>query len=68
MDWFAALALATDPISEKLLDQKPDKKTAPLFVVEMYKMILLRSVYQIAVIHIWNLESLCRRRKYLLQL
>jgi Ca2+-transporting ATPase len=30
MDTFAALALATDPASEKLLCRKPDKKTAPL--------------------------------------
>lgn len=40
MDTFAALALATDPASEALLDHKPDKKTVPLFSVEMYKQIL----------------------------
>ncbi|KAF9524821.1 Ca-transporting ATPase [Crepidotus variabilis] len=54
MDTFAALALATDPASEKLLERKPDKKTAPLFSVEMYKMILLQSLYQIAVILIFH--------------
>lgn len=49
MDIFAALALATDPISGALLDQKPNKKTAPLFPVDMLKMILFQSMYQIAV-------------------
>ena len=37
MDTFAALALVTDPASEKLLDRKPDKNTAALFSVDMYK-------------------------------
>lgn len=46
MDTFAALALATDPASHALLDRKPDKKTAPLFSVDMYKQILGQSAYQ----------------------
>jgi P-type Ca2+ transporter type 2C len=50
MDTFAALALATDPATEALLDRKPDKKTAPLFSVHMYKQILWQSVYQIIII------------------
>jgi Ca2+-transporting ATPase len=50
MDTFAALALATDPASPALLDRKPDKHTAPLFTVDMYKQILLQSVYQITII------------------
>ncbi|KII89872.1 hypothetical protein PLICRDRAFT_40040 [Plicaturopsis crispa FD-325 SS-3] len=54
MDTFAALALATDPASEQLLDRKPDKKTAPLFSVEMYKQILFQSTYQIAVTLIFH--------------
>jgi Ca2+-transporting ATPase len=54
MDTFAALALATDPASEKLLDRKPDKKTAPLFSVDMYKQILFQSTYQIIVILIFH--------------
>jgi Ca2+-transporting ATPase len=58
MDTFAALALATDPASEKLLDRKPDRKTAPLFTVEMYKMILLQSVYQIAIILVFYFKGL----------
>ena len=31
MDTLAALALATDPATEKLLERKPDKKTPPFF-------------------------------------
>ncbi|KAJ6513357.1 Ca-transporting ATPase [Mycena sanguinolenta] len=49
MDTFAALALATDPASESLLNRKPDKKTAPLFSTEMYKQILFQSTYQIII-------------------
>jgi len=54
MDTFAALALATDPATESLLDRKPDKKTAPLFSTNMYKMILMQSLYQITVIFIFH--------------
>lgn len=58
MDTFAALALATDPASEKLLNRKPDKKTAPLFSVDMYKMILLQSVYQVIIILVFHFLGL----------
>jgi len=58
MDTFAALALATDPASEALLDRKPDKKTAPLFSVEMYKQILFQSTYQIIVTLIFHFLGL----------
>ena len=58
MDTFAALALATDPASEKLLDRKPDKKHAPLFSVDMYKMIMLQSMYQIIIIFIFHFLGL----------
>lgn len=54
MDTFAALALATDPASESLLDRKPDKKTAPLFSVNMLKMILVQSTYQTAIILVFH--------------
>jgi P-type Ca2+ transporter type 2C len=54
MDTFAALALATDPASESLLDRNPDKKTAPLFSVEMYKQILFQSTYQITITLIFH--------------
>lgn len=46
MDTFAALALATDPATRKLLDRKPDRRTAPLFTVEMGKMIIGQALYQ----------------------
>ncbi|KAG6918647.1 hypothetical protein DXG01_012766 [Tephrocybe rancida] len=58
MDTFAALALATDPASESLLDRLPDKKTAPLFSTNMYKQILIQSIYQIAVILIFHFLGL----------
>lgn len=58
MDTFAALALATDPATEKLLERKPDKKTAPLFSVEMYKMILMQSIYQIVIILVFHFKGI----------
>ncbi|KAF5392317.1 hypothetical protein D9757_001407 [Collybiopsis confluens] len=54
MDTFAALALATDPASEALLDRKPEKKNASLFSVDMYKQILLQSLYQITIILVFH--------------
>jgi Ca2+-transporting ATPase len=54
MDTFAALALATDPASPALLDRKPDRQTAPLFSVDMYKQIFLQSLYQIIVILLFH--------------
>lgn len=58
MDTFAALALATDPATESLLNRKPDRKTAPLFSVDMYKMILMQSVYQITIILVFHFRGL----------
>lgn len=58
MDTFAALALATDPASPALLDRRPDKLTAPLFTVNMYKQIFLQSAYQIAVTLIFHFFGL----------
>ena len=61
MDTFAALALATDPASESLLDRKPDDKAAPLFSTDMYKMILFQSAYQVAftlIFHFLGLQIL----------
>ncbi|TFY55009.1 hypothetical protein EVG20_g9475 [Dentipellis fragilis] len=54
MDTFAALALATDPASPALLDRKPDKKTAPLFTVDMIKQIIGQSIYQIIIILVFH--------------
>jgi Ca2+-transporting ATPase len=49
MDTFAALALATDPASEASLDRKPERATAPLFTVDMYKQIGGQAAYQTAI-------------------
>ncbi|KAJ5749154.1 uncharacterized protein N7511_010850 [Penicillium nucicola] len=49
MDTFAALALATDAPTEKILDRKPVPKHASLFTLTMWKMILGQAVYQLAV-------------------
>jgi Ca2+-transporting ATPase len=54
MDTFAALALATDPASPVLLNRKPDKKTDPLFTVNMIKQILGQAIYQIIIILIFH--------------
>lgn len=58
MDTFAALALATDPATDALLNRKPDRKTAPLFSVDMYKMVLMQSAYQIIVILLFHFKGL----------
>ncbi|KAH7915645.1 Ca-transporting ATPase [Hygrophoropsis aurantiaca] len=58
MDTFAALALATDPASPALLDRTPDKQSAPLFTVDMYKQILLQSTYQIIVTLVFHFVGL----------
>lgn len=54
MDTFAALALATDPASESLLDRKPDTHGTRLFTADMIKMILGQSIYQIAIILVFH--------------
>jgi len=58
MDTFAALALATDPAAVALLNRRPDKKTAPLFSVNMYKQIMGQSIYQIATTLIFHFAGL----------
>jgi Ca2+-transporting ATPase len=58
MDTFAALALATDPASEVLLDRKPDKRSDPLFTVNMIKHIVGQSTYLIVVILIFHFLGL----------
>jgi Ca2+-transporting ATPase len=45
MDTFAALALATNPASESLLDGMPDTRGTRLFTANMIKMILGQSIY-----------------------
>ena len=49
MDTFAALALATDPPTEKILDRKPTPKKAPLITTNMWKMIIGQAIYQLVV-------------------
>ncbi|KAE8352706.1 plasma membrane calcium-transporting ATPase [Aspergillus coremiiformis] len=48
-DTLAALALATDPPSRKVLDRKPELRSAPLITISMWKMIIGQSMYQLAV-------------------
>ncbi|KAF8754101.1 Sarcoplasmic/endoplasmic reticulum calcium ATPase 3 [Rhizoctonia solani] len=54
MDTFAALALATDPASPELLKRMPDRKTAPLFSVDMGKMIIGQSIYQTFIVLLFH--------------
>ncbi|KAJ4327742.1 plasma membrane calcium [Fusarium piperis] len=49
MDTFAALALATDPPTEEILDRPPQGKKKPLITVTMWKMIIGQAIYQLAV-------------------
>ncbi|KAI7527475.1 calcium-translocating P-type ATPase, partial [Hortaea werneckii] len=49
MDTMAALALATDPPSRRILDRKPDPKSAPLISTTMWKMIIGQAIYQLVV-------------------
>ncbi|KAJ2485193.1 plasma membrane calcium [Coemansia sp. RSA 2320] len=49
MDTFAALALATDPPSEDLLDRYPEKPDAPLITFTMWKNIIGQAVFQVVV-------------------
>lgn len=49
MDTFAALALATDPPTEKILDRKPQPKSAPLVTTNMWKMIIGQAIFQLTV-------------------
>ena len=49
MDTLAALALATDPPTPRILDRKPEPKSAPLITLNMWKMIVGQSIYQLVV-------------------
>jgi len=49
MDTMAALALATDPPTDSILDRKPDPKSAPLITMTMWKMIIGQSIYQLTI-------------------
>ncbi|KAK4506107.1 hypothetical protein PRZ48_004072 [Zasmidium cellare] len=47
MDSMAALALASDPPTEEILDRKPAKRTAPLISIIMWKMIIGQAIFQL---------------------
>jgi Ca2+-transporting ATPase len=49
MDTFAALALATDPPNRKILKRLPDRKSAPLITLRMWKMIIGQAIFQLIV-------------------
>ncbi|KAI9501859.1 hypothetical protein BX070DRAFT_193917, partial [Coemansia spiralis] len=49
MDTFAALALATDPPSDTLLDRYPEKQGSPLITFTMWKNIIGQSILQVVV-------------------
>lgn len=58
MDTFAALALATDPPSPRVLERRPEPKSAPLITLTMWKMILGQVVYQLVVTFVLNFAGL----------
>lgn len=49
MDTFAALALATDPPGPSILKRRPEPKSAPLITLNMWKMIIGQSIFQLVV-------------------
>ncbi|KAI9775470.1 MAG: hypothetical protein M1839_001087 [Geoglossum umbratile] len=54
MDTFAALALATDAPTRSILNRQPDRKSAPLITLTMWKMIIGQAIYQLVVTFILN--------------
>lgn len=49
MDTLAALALATDPPPLSILNRKPELKSAPLITLNMWKMIIGQSIFQLTI-------------------
>lgn len=49
MDTLAALALATDPPQDSVLDRKPEPRGSSIISPTMWKMILGQAVYQLAI-------------------
>ena len=54
MDTFAALALATDAPTPSILNRPPQPKSAPLITLNMWKMIVGQSIFQLVVTLILN--------------
>lgn len=52
MDTFAALALATDPPTEKILNRPPQGKDKPLITTTMWKQITGQNLYKLTVIFV----------------
>ncbi len=50
MDTLASLALATEPPTEALLQRKPYGRTKPIVSLQIFKMIVLQSIYQLAIL------------------
>ena len=49
MDTLAALALATDPPTPKILNRPPQPKRAPVITINMWKMIIGQDIFQLVV-------------------
>ena len=49
MDTLAALALATDAPTKKILNRPPEPKSAPIITINMWKMITGQAIYQLTV-------------------
>lgn len=49
MDTLAALALATDPPQDSVLDRKPERKHASIISPTMWKMIIGQAIYQLGI-------------------
>ncbi|KAL1955127.1 hypothetical protein VTO42DRAFT_8991 [Malbranchea cinnamomea] len=54
MDTLAALALATDPPTDSILDRRPEPRSSPLITSTMWKMIIGQSIYQLIVTLVLN--------------
>jgi len=50
MDTFAALALATEPPSDDLLDRQPQARDDPIINEQMWRNIVIWAIWQIAII------------------
>lgn len=49
MDTLAALALATDPPQESVLDRKPERRGSGIISITMWKMIIGQAIYQLVI-------------------